>query len=122
MENQTEKRELIDAIKEIIYEHGSFTIADVKAEQSPMVDSLGGVVFAFAEQFDEDSVEVSVYIQETEEAQYTLKYEDLSIYALNEILLLAQNFEADSIQTEKINNIVSKFGGLVFIPYLWVII
>lgn len=97
-----QKKTIIKAIQKIISKHGTFSNADINGEASPVIGSLGRVT-QYAEIFEENSVEAYMYIvgEENEIDTDTIAYEDLSKEVLEEILRLAENYEADCLQTEK---------------------
>ena len=95
------KKATIKAIKAIIKEHGSFTTADVQAQSSPCVATLGGTT-QLLEEFNYDKAKAICYDRQDEEvSEDFIPYEDLREDVLDEILFLAQDHEADSLQTEK---------------------
>jgi type II secretory pathway component PulL len=96
-----QKRTIIKKIKTIIKEFGSFTTADVQAESSPNVASLKGIN-QLVESFNQNNVEVVTYDRNDDEIDTDImNYEELSKDVLEEILYLAEIFEAEEIQTEK---------------------
>ena len=99
-----EKEQVIEEIKKIIAEVGGFSIGEVQADCSPCVGSLGNYV-ALAEYFKLDGVEVNVYMpsgfSSDPEDEYDMDYEDLDKDVLEEILFLAEMWEAECLQTEK---------------------
>lgn len=104
MPRKSEKQKLIEKIKSIINEWGSFSVGEVQADCSPCVNSMGGLV-ALAEQFNAEDVGIEVYEPESFSSDsmesYTMNYEDLSIEVLEEIFLLAEQYEADQYKTFK---------------------
>jgi len=95
-----QKRTIIKKIKAIIKEHGDFTTADVNAESSPCVASLKGIN-QLCESFNYDKVEVVTYDRNDDEIDSDyLSYEDLKKDVIEEILILAENHEAESLQDE----------------------
>jgi hypothetical protein len=95
-----EKKEIINHIQKIIVEFGEFTTADVEANGSPVIQSLGNT-HLLAEQFGEHKVTAVLYVNDTETDEDYISYEDLSEDVLQEILLLAEIWEAEELQTEK---------------------
>ena len=91
-----EKEQVIEEIKKIIAEVGSFGIDEVEADCSPCVGSLGKYV-GLAEGFNLDSVEVSVYMpsgfSSDAEDEYTTTYEELDKDVLEEILALCEQYK-----------------------------
>jgi hypothetical protein len=102
------KPTIIKHIKRIIEEWGAFGSGEVEGSlgetYSPCVNSMGGLV-ALAEYFNLNEVEVNIYqpsgFSSDPIDSYTVSYEDLSKDALEEILTLAEQYEADQIKTEK---------------------
>ena len=100
------KPTIIKHIKRIIEEWGAFGSGETCSGEtySPCVNSMGGLV-ALAEYFNLNEVEVNVYDPESFSSDamhtYTVSYEGLSKDALEEILTLAEQSDADQIKTEK---------------------
>jgi hypothetical protein len=98
------KKQTIKAIQKIINEFGSFTTGELQAEVSPCVGAMGKFV-ALAEQFRQNVVDVSVYepagFSSDPIDEYEATYEELTADVLEEILILAEQFEAESLKTEK---------------------
>lgn len=90
-----QKRTIIKKIKEIIREWGSFTIADVQASSSPCIASMKGAT-QLAESFNYEGVEAVTYeLKHDEEIDSTkILYKDLDKDVLEEILYLAQDWDA----------------------------
>jgi hypothetical protein len=84
------KLEIISKIKAIIAEHGSFTTADVMAESSPIIGSLGRAACQLAEEFYSDKVTAITYVHDREESEDYILYEDLKKDVLAHILELAK--------------------------------
>lgn len=100
MARKSKKQIVIEKIKTIIKEWGSFNTAEVEADCSPCVNNIGRFT-ALAERFGDD-VEVVVYNEDGNEMDsYSLEYEELTIDILNEILILADNYDADMYKTMK---------------------
>jgi len=97
----THKKTLIKQIKNIISKYGSFTTADVEADSSPVIASLGKHTFQLAETFNLHKVTAITYVHDTESDEDYISYEDLNRDVLAEILFLAEIHEAQEIQTEK---------------------
>jgi hypothetical protein len=96
-----QKRTIIKKIQAIIKEHGDFTTAEINAESSPCVYSKKGRN-ELCESFNYDKVEVVTYDSNDEEIDSDdVLYEDLKKDVLEEILFLAEIWEAESLQTEK---------------------
>lgn len=97
MTRKLKKQELIEKIKSIINECGSFSIGEADADCSPCVNSMGNLV-ALAEYFNDENVGVEVYDSESHSSDfiesYNITYENLSVDVLKEILELAERYEA----------------------------
>ena len=96
-----QKRTIIKKIKAIITEWGGFTCADVEATSSPVIKTLGKDTCQLAERFDLYTVEAVLYVHDNETDTEHIKYEDLDKDTLEEILYLAQDWDAISYKTEK---------------------
>ena len=96
------KEEIISQIRTIIENYGSFTTFDVDADSSPIIGTLGSA-FMLAENFELNGVDGYLYLNgdENERDIEFILYENLSMDCLEEILLLAQSYEAEEIKTEK---------------------
>ncbi len=92
------KEEIIEKIKNIIQEFGSFGTGEVQADCSPCVASMGSLV-SLAEEFNLETVFVEVYDGEENNCNsiesYTLTYEQLEEDTLNDILKLAEQYKED---------------------------
>jgi hypothetical protein len=88
-----ERVEKIAKIKEIIETYGSFTIADIEADSSPCVGSLGRNCIQLLESFDINSVEAVVYVDDRENDSEDILYEDLKDDNIDEVLELAKKWE-----------------------------
>jgi hypothetical protein len=87
------KKSVIKRINKIIVKHGEFTIADVIAESSPVIQSLGNT-HLLAEKFGEHKVTAVLYVYDMETNEDYIIYENLSLDVLNEIELLCEIWEA----------------------------
>src|ERR1041385_8274674 len=95
-----QKRTIIKKIQAIIREHGSFTTADVQADSSPSVGALKGIN-QLAETFYFDNAEIVSYGRNDEEIDSErMDYQDMKKETLEEILFLAEQHEAESLQDE----------------------
>ena len=84
------KKKLISEIKAIISEYGGFSTADVEANSSPVIATLGKDTCQLAEYFGTDKVTAVTYVHESETAEDYILYEDLKNDVLTEILELAK--------------------------------
>ncbi len=91
----TERELTIDAINDLIQEHGEFTIADVDADHSPYVPTKGRLTHLM-EEFREGGGTVRVYdptsYSSDEIDEYDEFYEELETSQLEYILELAQRW------------------------------
>jgi hypothetical protein len=95
-----QKRTIIKRIKAIIKEHGEFTTAEINAESSPCVSSKKGRN-ELCESFSFDGVEVITYDNNDNEIDTeTVDYESLSKDIIEEIYILAEQYEAECLQDE----------------------
>lgn len=99
---ERQKKEIISQIRTIIENYGSFTTFDVDADSSPIIGTLGSA-FMLAENFELNGVDGYLYLNgdENERDIEFILYENLSLDCLEEILLLAQSYEAEEMKTEK---------------------
>ena len=88
-------------IKRIVNTYGSFTIADLEGDSSPLINSMGKDNFQLAERFYDTGVDAITYVHETEVSDDFIEYENLDDDVIDEINTLAENYEADCIQTNK---------------------
>ena len=100
-----QKKTMINRINAIIKEHGSFSIGELEhVDCSPCVGELGRYV-GLVEEFSVGKAQVNVYMpsgfSSDPEDEYDMDYEDLDKDVLEEILLLAEMWEAECLQTEK---------------------
>lgn len=87
----------------IIKEHGEFSTMDVEADSSPSIGHLGEVC-QLAEFFTEGGATVTTYDGSIELHETEMTYgeiADKNPEAIADILLLAENWEADCLKTEK---------------------
>lgn len=95
------KELIIESIKAIIAEYGSFTTADVEATSSPVINSMSKDCHELGERFDMNGVNTIIYVHETESGGGFVNYEELDENTLEEILLLAQDWESSELKTQK---------------------
>ena len=97
-------RTIIKSIKKIIGNYGGFSIKEVEGVESICVNNMGNLV-ALAEYFDNTGIEANVYepssFSSDEIDSYELTYEELSKDILEEILFLAEMYEAEQQKTLK---------------------
>lgn len=92
------KKQLIEKIKAIIKDYGSFTCADVEAISSPVIGSLGRNTFQLAETFYEHKVDAVMYVHDHETESEYIAYEDLKLDVLEEIYALALRWEEQNAE------------------------
>ena len=92
----SKKENVINQIKAIIKEFGSFTTADLRIESAPVILLTSEFTFVLAEKFDEDTVDAVSYVNEMEISRDKIHYEKLDLSTLEEILLIAKEFESVS--------------------------
>jgi hypothetical protein len=99
-----ENAEIIKRITSILSIYGCFSIGELEGENSILIGTLGNYV-GLGEYFTEDYIEVSVYEPRSSSSDAIDTYEE-SYWLLNEnvlgdVLLLCEQWEAESIRTEK---------------------
>lgn len=92
------KTEVIQSIQEVLVKWGEFSIGEVDGEDvSPCVASHGNLV-DLAEHFNNTGVSVFVYKPDSHSSDpiddYDLDYEELDLDILEEILLIAERYDA----------------------------
>jgi len=100
---QDEMIDHIGNIKRIIGRYGYFTTFDVEADSSPSINSIGNVM-QLAECFYLDYATCTTYIGSREESEEDLTYEQLGSvdpFIVEHISSLADDWEAESLRTEK---------------------
>jgi 2-oxoglutarate dehydrogenase complex dehydrogenase (E1) component-like enzyme len=90
---QTPKEKIIEKIKAIITDYGSFNTAEINAESSPCITTIGRHTCQLAERFNKDNVEAITYVHENETATEYINYKDLKKDVLKEILELAKEYK-----------------------------
>lgn len=96
------KTQKISKIKEIIGEWGATTTAELEADSSPCISSSGTNrmnVSTLVEEFNLSDVKIVTYNNETEIAEDTIPYEDLSEDVIDEILNLLEDYDTDNFKT-----------------------
>ena len=87
------KKKIIAEIKSIIADYGSFNTAEVEANSSPCVATLGRHTCQLLESFSAHKAEAVTYVYEQETATDYIAYEDLKATVLTEILGLAREWK-----------------------------
>lgn len=99
--NMMKKQEIIDSIQKVVRQWGEFSTADVHAGTSSIYGQMGKDHVQLMERFNMDDVEVVTYVHETETDEFTIAYDELVVDQLEEILLLAEDYDALMEQTIK---------------------
>ena len=86
------RKKIIAEIKAIISDYGSFSVADVEADTSPVINAIGDTSI-LAEKFFSEEVELTTYIDGYEVGVNKLPYEELKKGVLKDILELAKDFK-----------------------------
>lgn len=98
------KKSIIKQIKKIITEWGTFGSGELDYSDSVLVNEMGELI-ALAEYFNYNSVDVRVYdtgsMSSDSIHEYEVAYEELSKDALEEILILCEQYEVEQLKTEK---------------------
>jgi hypothetical protein len=98
------KQEIINKIRSIIVNYGSFSIGEVDGANGICVNEMGKFV-ALAEYFNSTTVEIKVYepssFSSDEIDSYELTYDELTTEVLEEILFTADLYETDQEKTLK---------------------
>ena len=99
------KLETIKNIKNILKHTGCFSIGELDyLDSSPCIRSFGSIV-VLLEYFTEDYVEANVYQTNSFSSEaigtYDELYDNLNEDILDEIYLLCQEYEAQTLKTEK---------------------
>jgi hypothetical protein len=96
--------EKVKRITDILKVNGCFSIGELEGENSILVGTLGNYV-GLAEYFTEDYAEVNVYEPRSSSSDPVDTYEEsywgLDENVLDDVLLLCEQWEAESIRTEK---------------------
>lgn len=98
---KTKKERLIERIKTIIEQDGSFTTGDVEASSSPVYKSFGKDSHALCERFYKHGVGVDFYVHEFVTDSEEVYYSDLDINTLEDILSLAEEWSVICYKTMK---------------------
>ena len=90
------KETIIQKIKEIINEYGPLSTAKVEADCSPVYNSMGKDNFALIEYFNQDTVGIVQYVNETVVDEFDVDYNDLSMDNLEEIYDLIKEYDENN--------------------------
>ena len=98
------KEKIIKRIKSIIEKHETFSIGEVEGANGICVNGMGNLV-AVAEYFNGTTIEVNIYDANSFSSDpiddYELTYEELDKEILEQILFVAELYEADQEKTLK---------------------
>ena len=96
----TTKLEKIRNIKRIINTYGGFHISELDGEGSPVIKTMGKDHTLLAEEFNEQVTAIT-YVHEVETNEDYIDYEDLSDDLIDQINVIAEDYEAEQLLTEK---------------------
>ena len=98
------KEKIIKQIKSIIEKHETFSIGEVEGANGICVNGMGNLV-AVAEYFNGTTIDVNIYDANSFSSDpiddYELTYEELDKEILEQILFVAELYEADQEKTLK---------------------
>lgn len=98
------KKKLIKEIKKILKECGTFGIGEVDYGNSITINEMGDLM-ALGEYFNYHTIDVRVYDIHSSDndsiEEYEVAYEDLPKDVLEEILILAEQYEVGQMKTKK---------------------
>jgi hypothetical protein len=86
------KKKLISKIQEVLVRWGEFAISDLDMVDTP-VKSIIGRTSQLVERFNNQTVTVVTYINETEIDEEEIFYSDLNLELLEEILNIAEDYD-----------------------------
>lgn len=98
---KTKKERLIERIRTIIEQDGSFTTGDVDASSSPIYKSFGKDSHALCERFFKNDVGIDFYVNKFVTDTEMVSYEELDTNTLEEILFLAEEWSVICYKTMK---------------------
>lgn len=90
----------ISRIKEIIGEWGETTTAELLADHSPCISSIGNRVntSVLVERFGLNDVGIFTYVGDVEESEDDLTYEELEEDVIDDILNLLEDYDTDNFK------------------------
>ena len=91
---RTDKENIIDLIQNVFVNWGEFNISDVESADAPIYNELGNHI-ELIESFNNNSVTIFKYENDIEVDEFELDYEDLSMDLLEEILLIAEQYDVE---------------------------
>jgi hypothetical protein len=94
IDNATDKENIIDLIQNVFVNWGEFNISDVESADAPIYNELGNHI-ELIESFNNNSVTIFKYENDIEVDEFELDYEDLSMDLLEEILLIAEQYDVE---------------------------
>ena len=95
------KQEKINYIKKIISSFGEFRVSEVDGEESPSANSMGNNTVELIEGINTDGVDTIIYNDEIEIDTGFIEYEDLDKDAIDSVVYLAEQYEAQRLRDEK---------------------
>ena len=95
------KSNMIKKIQSVISEYGRVTTGELELDSSPMIGSLGGVIFHLIEGFNLFDVDTTIYDGEVELYNFTVNYVDLPEEVIDEIFSIILDYEAEQDKTYK---------------------
>ena len=86
------KQEVINKIQEVLVRWGEFGIYEVEHHGTPIVNSIGKTQQVI-EAINNQTVTVTTYVNDIETAEQEIFYSDLSLELLEEILIIADDYD-----------------------------
>jgi hypothetical protein len=97
--------EIIKRITDIIKNFGCFSVGELEYETNGVVVGQLGKFVGVAEFFNKDHADINVYepssFSSDEVDSYEMKYEEMSLEILKEVVFICEQWEAEQLQTEK---------------------
>jgi len=87
------KSNMIKKIISVIEEYGNVTTGELELDSSPMIGSLGGVIFHLIEGFNLFDVDTTIYDGEVELYNFTVNYIDLPKRLIKEIYFIMLDYK-----------------------------
>lgn len=89
------RKKLINKIKNIVAEWGSFNINEVEHEECPVLSGFGTCHTVLIERINNVGVDITHYVNEIATDENNIEYEVLSTDMLKEVLRIAENYKVD---------------------------
>ena len=99
-----EKHEIINRIRGIIAEWGSFTVAELEGHSSPVLSTVNKDHEVLMERFERLYVSTTEYVHGKAVNDDVVRYEDLTVDQLNDVLCLAEDYDALSWKVQESTN------------------